>query len=313
MTTEAVKQFIVNTPVIMKKKTSSFTPSILHRNSMSSTAVEQSVAETGLGSYKKSKKEQIFVDIFDKLTVLFNSNGAVINSSIDGVVQMKSYLKGNPQLRLHLNENLVVGGDGSSYGMTVLDDCSFHECVDATDFESMKTLTINPPDGEFLVMNYRITGEFQQPFRIYPFIEEISPFQVQVTIKVRSTFPADHQAKNVNIKFPVPAACASYGTGKLEVGQTSQHFPDTNIVVWNIKAFSGMKEQVLTCKLSLKSAFEPSMRKEIGPISMNFDIHMFNVSNVTVKSLKIASLSKKYSPHRWVRYVTQSSSYVCRT
>lgn len=81
------------------------------------------------------------MDIFDKLTVLFNSNGAIINSFIDGVIQMKSYLNGNPELRLILNDNLVLGSE-STYGGTTIDDYSFHECVDATDFESMKTLTI---------------------------------------------------------------------------------------------------------------------------------------------------------------------------
>ena len=39
---------------------------------------------------KKSKKvegkNEIFVDIFEKLSVLFNSNGSIINSSIDGVI-----------------------------------------------------------------------------------------------------------------------------------------------------------------------------------------------------------------------------------
>ena len=54
-------------------------------------------------------KNEIFVDIFEKLTVLFNANGLVINSSIDGVIQMKSYLQGNPELRLVLNDDLVVG------------------------------------------------------------------------------------------------------------------------------------------------------------------------------------------------------------
>lgn len=54
-------------------------------------------------------KNEIFVDIFEKLSVLFNSNGYAINSSIDGVIQMKSYLKGNPELRLVLNDDLVVG------------------------------------------------------------------------------------------------------------------------------------------------------------------------------------------------------------
>ena len=107
-------------------------------------------------------KNEIFVDIFEKLSVLFNSNGYAINSSIDGVIQMKSYLKGNPELRLVLNDDLVVGkqNPGQQIGSVVLDDCNFHECVDVRDFEAMKTLSINPPDGEFLVMNYRINGDY---------------------------------------------------------------------------------------------------------------------------------------------------------
>jgi AP-4 complex subunit mu-1 len=121
---------------------------------------------------------------------LFNANGLIINSSIDGVIQMKSYLKGNPELRLVLNNDLQVGKQESGgYGGVVLDDCNFHECVDTRDFEAMKTVTINPPDGEFLVMNYRINGEYPAPFRIYPFIDELSPYKLQFTIKLRANFP----------------------------------------------------------------------------------------------------------------------------
>lgn len=110
---------------------------------------------------------------------MFNANGLVINSSIDGVIQMKSYLQGNPELRLVLNNDLHVGKlEPGQYGSVVLDDCNFHECVDTRDFEAMKTVTINPPDGEFLVMNYRINNEFIPPFRMYPFIDELSPYKL---------------------------------------------------------------------------------------------------------------------------------------
>ena len=53
-------------------------------------------------------------------------------------------------------------------GSVVLDDCNFHECVNLKDFEAIKTLAINHPDGEFLVVNYRINGDFPAPLRIYP-------------------------------------------------------------------------------------------------------------------------------------------------
>ena len=107
--------------------------------------------------------------------MLFNQNGTVINSSIDGVIQMKSYLHGNPGLRLVLNDDIVVGKNNpKGTGSVVLDDCAFHECVDTRDFDALKTLAINPPDGEFLVMNYRINADYQTPFAIYPFIDELS-------------------------------------------------------------------------------------------------------------------------------------------
>lgn len=110
----------------------------------------------------------------------------IMNSSIDGVIQMKSYLQGNPELRLVLNNDLQVGREIAGSAGIALDDANFHECVDLRDFETMKTLIINPPDGEFLVMNYRINGEYPAPFRIYPFIDEINQYKLQFQLKARS-------------------------------------------------------------------------------------------------------------------------------
>ena len=56
-----------------------------------------------------SARNEIFVDILEKLTMLFAANGSVVNSTIDGCIQMKSYLAGNPELRLALNEDLSRG------------------------------------------------------------------------------------------------------------------------------------------------------------------------------------------------------------
>jgi hypothetical protein len=60
----------------------------------------------------------------------------------------------------------------------VLDDCNFHECVRLDEFESSRTLTFLPPDGEFALLNYRVTGEFRCPFRIFPSVEEVAPYKV---------------------------------------------------------------------------------------------------------------------------------------
>lgn len=74
----------------------------------------------------------------------------MLNASIDGCIQMKSYLSGNPELRLALNEDLVVGRENASYSTVVLDDLNFHECVRLDEFEDSRTLLFYPPEGEML-------------------------------------------------------------------------------------------------------------------------------------------------------------------
>lgn len=65
-----------------------------------------------------------------------------------------------------------------------IEDINFHECVRYNAFELDKSITFRPPDGEFVVLNYRISDDFKIPFRISPFIEELDPKKFDVVIKV---------------------------------------------------------------------------------------------------------------------------------
>lgn len=111
VTTESIRPFIVSEPIVVQPESTvkpkrTWVPKIFKQSTISSTAIQKPISNL---DNKKDKKNEIFVDIFEKLTVLFNANGLMINSSIDGVIQMKSYLKGNPELRLVLNNDLQVG------------------------------------------------------------------------------------------------------------------------------------------------------------------------------------------------------------
>lgn len=56
-------------------------------------------------------------------------------------------------------------------------DCNFHECAKLDEFESMRQLSFTPPDGEFVLLNYRINAEFRCPFRLFPSIGDIDPYR----------------------------------------------------------------------------------------------------------------------------------------
>ncbi|CAG9310868.1 unnamed protein product [Blepharisma stoltei] len=300
---EQVRPYIVNEPVAIAQSTPLF-----KANPFSNT-VPHAAAQRPLSN--KKQKNEIFVDILEKVSVLFNSNGYILNSSIDGCIQMKSYLYGNPQLRLALNEDLVIGRGSGNYGSVVLDDCNFHECVSSSEFNEFKILTINPPDGEFIAMNYRIRGDYQTPFRIFPFVETITPYKVEFLVKIKSCFPEGQFGTNVSVKFNLPKTTASVAfemPSKLS-GQQSEYRDQEKLAEWTIKKFPGNAEYALKTKISLSA---PATTKEIGPISMQFEIPMYNASNMQVKYLRIADQGKVPTPNRWVRYVTQASSYVCR-
>lgn len=67
------------------------------------------------------------------------------------------------------------------------------------EFDSTRQLTFYPPEGEFVLMNFRVTGEFRCPFRIFPSIEDnpSSPYKMDVIIRVRADIPEAHHGANV--------------------------------------------------------------------------------------------------------------------
>mmetsp|Transcript_4356 Transcript_4356/g.14448 ORF Transcript_4356/g.14448 Transcript_4356/m.14448 type:complete len:465 (+) Transcript_4356:75-1469(+) len=325
--TENLKTFIYNEPVLVDSQkalrvvqslSTKTQPSSSVHKPISGVQTPNALAAAAASTGAKTDRNEIFVDILERLTMLFAPSGSVIHSSIDGAIQMKSYLAGNPELRLALNEDLVVG-KGGAYGSVVLDDCNFHECVRLDDFESNRLLSFFPPDGEFVVLNYRCTGEFRAPFRVLPSVDELSPFQLEVVVVVRADVPETNYGANVTVTVPVPRSCAgatvSIGSaGQQQPGQTSADYDAVEKKLkWHVKKFQGGQELSFRAKVALSSMCTAQTRKEVGPVSLAFEIPMYNVSNLQVKYLRIAQADKSYNPYRWVRYVTKSSSYVCRT
>jgi hypothetical protein len=59
-----------------------------------------------------------------------------------------------------------------------------------------------PPDGEFVVLNYRLTGEFPGAPSHFPSIEEVEPNKLEITILIRVK-SSNHFGANV-VEMPMP-------------------------------------------------------------------------------------------------------------
>jgi AP-4 complex subunit mu-1 len=306
--TEQIKPFVFTEPILISNQ--SFTQSIFNKSSKSSEATKKPISQV---TDQKNKKNEIFVDIFEKLTVLFNSSGSLINSSVDGCIKMKSYLKNNPELKLVLNDEISVGRSSNYSGGSIIDDCNFHQNVNTKDFENQRTLYINPPDGEFTVMNYRMNTEFTPPFKIFPIIEEL-PYKLELKLKINANFSDKFYAGNVNIRFNVPKGAQNvyFDLPKNKIGQKVDYNQNESCCVWKITKIQGGAENILVTKITLSTNKTNECRKELGPITMMFEIPNYNISKLQVKELKIMTNDKNYNPFRWVRCVTQANSYVAR-
>ncbi|CAG7884279.1 unnamed protein product [Brassica rapa] len=205
---------------------------------MPGTAVTKSVVANDPGG---RRREQIFVDIIEKISVTFSSSGYILTSEIDGTIQMKSYLSGNPEIRLALNEDLDIGRGGgvsvyeyrSSPGSgVILDDCNFHE--------SVRLDSSVPPDGEFPVMNYRMTQEFRPPFHVNTLIEEAGRLKAEVIIKIRAEFPSDIIANTITVQMPLPnyTCRASFELEHDAVGQKTDFKESSKMLEWSLKKAS---------------------------------------------------------------------------
>jgi len=322
--TETLKAYIHNTAIKVTSATAGANQKrggfgMGSRKTIASTAVNKPISL----SYERTgaNKSEIFVDVLERLTVLFNSSGNLVNSTVDGCIQLKSYLWGNPSLSLALNEDLVVGRSrqANSYGGVILDDCNFHECIDPDHFEQTKCLNFVPPDGEFVVMNYRISGDssaLRVPFRVFPILEELDSHHVELKITVRSDFDEKIFASNFKLLFSVPettGTVANYVQNDIP-GQTTEYMEHDKVVQWRVKKFAGNRELYLRTKINLLKPSTHNLRKEVGPLRLQFEIPMYNISNLRVRYLKIdePSSGRKKKSSRWVRTVSQAASYVIR-
>jgi len=260
----------------------------------------------------KHRKNEIFLDVIEKLNLLVSSTGAVLNSEIVGAIRMKSFLSGMPELKLGLNDKLMFEATGRpmTRGKAVeLEDIKFHQCVRLARFENDRTISFIPPDGEFDLMTYRLATHVKPLIWVEAVVEPHSHSRIEYMIKAKSQFKSRSVANSVDIIVPVPHDVDS-PSFKSSIG-TVTYLPDRNAIVWSIKQFNGAREYLMRAHFGLPSVSSDDVDHWKAPIEVHFEIPYFTVSGIQVRYLKIIEKSG-YQALPWVRYITQNGDYQLR-
>jgi len=255
-------------------------------------------------------KNEVFLDVVESLNLLVAANGTVLRSEVLGVIKMKSFLSGMPELKLGLNDKVLIDARGAGAGKKSVDmeDVRFHQCVKLSRFENDRTISFIPPDGEFNLMHYRLNTKVRPLIQIEATTESHSHSRVEYMIKAKSHFKKRSTMNEVEIKIPVPSD-ASSPNFKSSIGKVT-YLPDQNCILWKIKQFPGEKDFHMRAHFGLPS-IQGDTPETLAPISVKFELPYFTVSGIQVKYLKIVEKSG-YTAMPWVRYITQNGDYQIR-
>lgn len=140
------------------------------------------------------RNNEVYIDLHETVTLLLSQTGTVLRAETNGTVMMRTSLSGMPECKFALNDKLNMDRDSAKNAgagglkpksdAVEIDDCSFHRCVRLSKYDTERTITFIPPDGEFKLMSYRVTT-VNQPFTLRPTITEEGKTLLNVSLTVR--------------------------------------------------------------------------------------------------------------------------------
>jgi len=333
-TTSLLSYYVMNPAVDLEKHSSLLSAVNTTGFAVTGLFFEQKTAKASASARSViDKTDDIYVDILEKVDVEFSGNGSVLRSEILGSIVVRSFLKGEPLLKFGLNTNLFIGQNGGSssstanYGDVVLDAVNFYSHANLTEFKRDKVVSLYPIDGEFTVLNYRVTSEnaarpWSLPIRLYPRVELLSEYRARVVIRIMTDLGKSSHVSNVIVRVPIPKFCTAVTSVSFDEENRSnnsyEYKADDNCLLWGIRRVSNGLEQSITLHLSLDKASPVQsqlwyLKRQLGPIGVKFEVPMHNLSGLQLRFLKIGDYEESNKDiKRWVRYVCQGGNYMCR-
>jgi len=285
------------------------------------TARDVSTTITGVVSWRKPgikyRKNELYIDVHEEVNMLTSAKGQVLRHDVSGKVMLKSQLSGMPDCKFGLNDKIMLDKQttaragarkGASNSSSILDDCTFDKCVRLGRFDSDRSISFVPPDGEFELMRYRVTENVELPFKITPSIHSHGRTRLEITVTVKANFEAKQSANKVEVLIPVPKTTSKCKFNKM--AGKAKYDAEQNAVIWRLSSYQGQQCESLTIFVDMAATVGDKVWAR-PPISMKFQVPMFTASQLKVMFLKVTDKSG-YTTNKWVRYVTQAGSYQCR-
>ncbi|XP_004691964.1 PREDICTED: AP-4 complex subunit mu-1 [Condylura cristata] len=272
----------------------------------------------------QSQKNEVFLDVVERLSVLIASNGSLLKVDVQGELRLKSYLPSGSEMRIGLTEEFCVGkSELRGYGPGIrVDEVSFHSSVHLEEFESHRILRLQPPQGELTVMRYQLSDDLPSPlpFRLFPSVQwDRGSGRLQIYLKLRCDLPPKSQALNVRLHLPLPRGVVSLSQElsspeqKAELGEGALR--------WDLPRVQGGSQLSGLFQMDVPGPPGPPGQGHststsplgLGPASLSFELPRHTCSGLQVRFLRLSFRPcGNANPHKWVRHLSHSDAYVIR-
>ncbi|KAJ8410660.1 hypothetical protein AAFF_G00186170 [Aldrovandia affinis] len=250
----------------------------------------------------KYRRNELFLDVLESVNLLMSPQGQVLSAHVSGRIVIDKQSKGGTT-----DEAAKSSGKQS----IAIDDCTFHQCVRLSKFDSERSISFIPPDGEYELMRYRTTKDIILPFRVIPLVREVGRTKLEVKVVIKSNFKPSLLAQKIEVRIPTPLNTS--GVQVICMKGKAKYKASENAIVWKIKRMAGMKESQISAEIELLPTNDKKKWAR-PPISMNFEVP-FAPSGLKVRYLKVFEPKLNYSDHdviKWVRYIGRSGIYETR-
>uniref|UniRef100_A0A8C7EIG0 AP-4 complex subunit mu-1 n=1 Tax=Neovison vison TaxID=452646 RepID=A0A8C7EIG0_NEOVI len=283
----------------------------------------------------QSQKNEVFLDVVERLSVLIASNGSLLKVDVQGEIRLKSFLPSGSEMRIGLTEEFCVGkSELRGYGPGIrVDEVSFHSSVLLEEFESHRILRLQPPQGEApglpevtmrpapkkpssqcqtapspATRGGQVSGRATGARAVAPtsLDERVAPGRVELACPGKAgTEPSVSPNSSLSQELSGPEQKAELGEGALR---------------WDLPRVQGGSQLSGLFQMDVPGLPGPpgqgpstSAPLGLGPASLSFELPRHTCSGLQVRFLRLAFRPcGNTNPHKWVRHLSHSDAYVIR-
>ncbi|CAF1090995.1 unnamed protein product [Adineta steineri] len=241
----------------------------------------------------KYANNEAYFDLIEEIDAIIDRNGTTIMGEIQGYIDCCVKLSGMPDLTLtFVNPRL-------------LDDVSLHPCIRLKKWESEKSLSFIPPDGNFRLISYHIGSQNSISIPIYVKhniqYREGSAGRFELTVGPKQTMGKSLEAVAIECAMPksVLNCTLTPSQGKCTFD------PVKKVLTWDIGKIETNNQnstRLPTIRGNITLAAGQPIPEGNPTLNVRFTINQVALSGIRVQ--RVDMHGESYKPFKGVKYIT---------